>query len=306
MKEIKIAILDFWPNDGHFQLCNNVFINTITDVYYVKIDKENPDIIFYSLFGIEHRKEQYKHVPKVLFNGESYGSDFGNPDYVIDMERSAYELSIEQFCTSAEKEKHCYMPLWLYDRDFPILYDKSRSILMEEKHLNNDNLLHTKSGFCSFVASTEVLFRDNFCGFVSKNYKTVDCPGKVLHNTSIELSKGFIAKHNFLKDRKFNLCFENRIKAGYCTEKIVDAFAAHTIPIYLGDPYVENVFNKDSFINAGKCNKFSEVLEQIQEIDNNDELYMKMINTPALVDPTYPEKILEKMKDFILNIVYNL
>lgn len=33
---------------------------------------------------------------------------------------------------------------------------------------------------------------------------------------------------------------------------------------------------------------------------------MKMINTPALVDPTYPEKILEKMKDFILNIVYNL
>ncbi len=67
MKEIKIAILDFWPNDGHFQLCNNVFINTISDVYYVKIDKENPDIIFYSLFGIEHRKEQYKHVPKVLF-----------------------------------------------------------------------------------------------------------------------------------------------------------------------------------------------------------------------------------------------
>lgn len=79
MKEIKIAILDFWPNDNHFQLCNNVFINTISDVYCVKIDKENPDIIFYSLFGIEHRKEQYKHVPKVLFNGESYGSDFGNP-----------------------------------------------------------------------------------------------------------------------------------------------------------------------------------------------------------------------------------
>jgi len=306
MKEIKIAILDFWPNDGHFQLYNNVFINTISDVYSIKIDKDDPDIIFYSLFGIEHRKEQYKHVPKILFNGESYGSDFGNPDYVIDMEYQSYKLSIEKFCTTVEKEKHCYMPLWLYDRDFPILYNKSRSILMEEKHLNNDDILYNKTNFCSFIASNEVLFRDNFCSFISKNYKTVDCPGKVLHNTSTYLAKGFNAKYNFLKSYKFNISFENRIKDGYCTEKIVDAFAAHTIPIYLGDPLIENVFNKDAFINAGKYKKFSEVLDQIREIDNNDELYKKMLNTPALVDPTYPEKKLQEMKDFILNIVYNL
>lgn len=298
--------MDFWPNDGHFNLYNNVFVNTIASVHQVEINYENPDIIFYSLFGTRHREERYKNAVKVFFNGESYVSD-PTADFIIDMDRTIHEKSISKLCTgSTNIDRRFYMPLWLYDRDFPIIYGKSRSELMEEKHLCNEGILDNKSGFCSFVASNNVLLRNNICGYISTNYKQIDCPGICMNNTPDRLDRGFIAKYTYLYDKKFNLCFENRSKPGYCTEKIVDAFGAHTIPIYWGDPYITETFNRDSFINAGDFSRFSEILERIKEIDNDDTLYTKMINTPALLDPEYPVKKVDEMKDFILNIVYNL
>lgn len=45
-------------------------------------------------------------------------------------------------------------------------------------------------------------------------------------------------KSSVLRSARFCLCFENSIHPGYRTEKILDAMAAGSIPIYFGDPSV--------------------------------------------------------------------
>jgi hypothetical protein len=53
-----------------------------------------------------------------------------------------------------------------------------------------------------------------------------------------------IARHNFC------LALENSIEADYVTEKIFDAFAAGTVPIYLGAPNVAEFVPEHSYIDA--------------------------------------------------------
>lgn len=48
------------------------------------------------------------------------------------------------------------------------------------------------------------------------------------------------------------MSFENGREDGYFSEKIVNAFLGGSIPIYLGDPGIEEVFNGNSFVN---CNE---------------------------------------------------
>ena len=81
-----------------------------------------------------------------------------------------------------------------------------------------------------------------------------------------------------MKNYKFSLAFENSSTNGYCTEKIIQAFAAGTIPIYWGDKHnpTGGGINKKSFININDYNDFDNALETIKILDNNDEQYLKM------------------------------
>jgi len=54
---------------------------------------------------------------------------------------------------------------------------------------------------------------------------------------------------NAYKDYYFVLAMENSKHPGYVTEKILNAFAAGSIPIYWGDKIVKQFFNKDAFID---------------------------------------------------------
>lgn len=43
------------------------------------------------------------------------------------------------------------------------------------------------------------------------------------------------SKNRWLKNYKFNICFENGSSPGYITEKLFQAYAGGCIPIYWGD-----------------------------------------------------------------------
>jgi hypothetical protein len=68
------------------------------------------------------------------------------------------------------------------------------------------------------------------------------------------------------------------------TEKIMHAFGAGCIPIYWGTQDVLMDFNPKAFINANDYKTFEGVIERIKEIDNNDELYLDMVNQPIFSD----------------------
>lgn len=84
------------------------------------------------------------------------------------------------------------------------------------------------------------------------------------------------AKLDILSRFKFNLCFENCVADGYISEKILDCFKAHTIPIYLGAPNIEKYVPKDCFIDFRKFRDFSELINFLKGM--NEETYNSYVN----------------------------
>ena len=88
---------------------------------------------------------------------------------------------------------------------------------------------------------------------------------------------------------KFGIAFENSSKSGYTTEKILHALGAGTIPIYWGDPRVGEDFNEERFINCHAYGSFTEVVEEVRRLDNDDEAYLAMLQKPWFPGTRPPE-----------------
>ena len=163
--------------------------------------------------------------------------------------------------------------------------------------------------FCNFIYMNGkdgygASYRQDFCKELMK-YKKVDCLGRVLHNTDglSGLSARYVqnwndSKRDIIKNYKFTIAFENQPIEGYFTEKLIDPFMAHSIPIYWGDPTVTERFDKNSFINANG-REIDDVIEEIIFYDTNEEAYMKMLQCKPLIDLSIIEDVEAKKKQFI-------
>ena len=138
-----------------------------------------------------------------------------------------------------------------------------------KKAKNTNFASYKEKKFCNFIYSNHVSYREEFCQKLSK-YKPIDCPGKSLNNMqSIDLTMPDIStwerKRIFLSEYKFTIAFENYSYAGYNTEKLLDPMMVDSLPIYLGNPYINRHFNPKSFINAhdyiGKSSPLVDLLE---------------------------------------------
>ncbi|MFN4857159.1 MAG: glycosyltransferase family 10 domain-containing protein [Pseudanabaena sp.] len=193
--------------------------------------------------------------------------DSDNPDFIVfgpygnDIPRPGNYTRIGYFCEN-------FMPdLSICEWAFGIPYvediksDKYARIewhgvdlnSLIKKDLDLDAVIARKTKFCNFVYSNPVPLRERFFQSLSK-YKPVDAPGKSMNNmTSFDANKqGDIwqRKQNFLTEYKFTIAFENYSYPGYNTEKILDPMIVNSLPIYLGNPYINRHFNPKSFINA--------------------------------------------------------
>ena len=102
-------------------------------------------------------------------------------------------------------------------------------------------------------------------------YKQVASGGKYLNNVGGSVKD----KKEFLQKYKFNIASENSIVNGYITEKLVDAFNAHTVPIYAGPNDVINEFNSASFINLNDFASFTDLLMYIERVDTDEAITMQ-------------------------------
>ncbi|KAF4038459.1 Glycosyltransferase family 10 (fucosyltransferase) C-term [Phytophthora infestans] len=76
---------------------------------------------------------------------------------------------------------------------------------------------------------------------------------------------------------KFVIAFENTRSPGYVTEKLVNAFLAGSVPIYLGDSAtVSQLFNPASFIDCGRFDSLQLCAEYVLQLDDSPELYNRM------------------------------
>lgn len=249
------------------------FLNVLNERYNVVLS-ETPDYIFYDVYDQEHLK--YDCI-RIFHTGECYTPDFNECDYALAYDRFVFG------------DRYVRIPLYNIHS-----YKENYRKLFNRKKFTIDDL-RAKKNFCTFVVSNCFAsdMRSIFFDRLSK-YKTVLSGGRFKNNIGGAIKD----KQKFLSDSKFNIAFENNSYSGYVTEKIMEAFAAYTIPIYYGDPEITKDFNSKAFVNVMDYDTIDDAIARIKEIDNDDNLYLQMINEP-IVNPCV---MMGNLKDFLYNI----
>lgn len=278
-KKIKVKFVDFGDNTFREEL-----IMRILNEKYEVIISEKPDYLFFSVFSDLNLK--YKDCIRIFITTENLAPDYNLCDYSIDYEWMDYG------------DRHLRFPIYGFEG-----YSKSYELCLS-KHLNVDKkILLNKSEFCSFVYSNKDADQFRTVLYNSINdYRHVNSGGKYMNN--INKPEGVIDKLAFQKKHKFCIACENSSHPGYTTEKIVEAFAAKSIPIYWGDPQIKKIFNEKAFICVSDFAEIEDCVEFIKDIDLDDQRYLSMLNEPAVINEQYNLNIMiDNMKNFLFNIM---
>jgi len=152
--------------------------------------------------------------------------------------------------------------------------------------------LRPKTKFCAFLYSHDVDFRNKLFDTICQ-YKPVDALGKCRGDPSKAQERAH-SNYNDLAvekyaDYKFVICCENKLVPGYITEKIISAYLAGAIPIYLGAPDIQDYFNIDSMIRVDQNDGTADWLDKLKMIDQNQAEYERMVRAK----PVKNEKIFQ-------------
>ena len=272
-KHIRIRFVDFWDD---FVPQDSLFYQLLAEHYDIELSDE-PDYIFCSVFGEEHLR--YDCV-KIFYTGENQCPDFNLCDYALGFDRMAFG------------DRYFRLPIYYLNR-----YQKDFR-LMQEKHLKP---MPEKKGFCSFVYSNDRAseVRERFFNQLSE-YKPISSGGRYRNNIGGPVAD----KLAFEREHRFSFSFENSSYPGYSTEKLVQSFAAQTVPIYWGDPTIAETFNEEAFINCNNYASWDEVLQAVKRVDADEALYARMLAAPALKHPEEDsiEAKLQQLSTFLCNI----
>lgn len=258
MKDIAIKFVDFWPS---LNVRNNKFVSALSVKFNVKVLDDDsdtqPDILFYSVFGTKHY--DYPDCIKIYYTGENDVPDFNECDYALSFHKIDFD------------GRHLRYPLFMtYEVDQALL----PPALTDEAAVN--------CGFCSLLMrNSQNCARERLEIIdIVNEYKPVAFGGPYRNNIGNLVPVD--GKIDFIANYKFCLALENSVIPGYVTEKIVEPFAAPTVPIYWGAPDVEEDFNPEAFINVASYPSFSAFLADLKDIDNNNERYLRILRAPRI------------------------
>ncbi len=276
-KKIFIDFVGFW--DG-FKKEDNFVYRSLIKKYDVVIS-DNPDYIFCNMFGTPYEYMKYSGI-RIFLSGENMSPDFNYVDYAIGFDPLSYG------------DRYLRYPEYLWATGVERLQDR---------HIFTMEDLKEKTCFCNFIFSHErddemrkVLFEE-----LSK-YKQVDSLGTYLNNDSSGQVIRWKEKRERLKTYKFSIALESNDLAGFVTEKITDAFAGRTVPIYMGAPDAAKEINPKAFLNLADYENVDTLIDEIKRLDNDDEAYIAMLNEPVFVEENYVTSMEHKLDVFLSSI----
>lgn len=264
-------------------LCTNVDnalqflgLSTLKDNFDFCWDSNKPDycivteLIYWNKQVRNAFVKKYIYSPILIFySGEAVSPDFNIFDYGVGFD---YKLSYnDRFCQLP--------PADIFFANF--IKDKESKIKTIEQARRE---LYSKKGFCNFLYSNYRAHpnRDRLF-YILSDYKRVDSLGKHLNNMGNKATgyQGHYDDCTIIKSNyKFSIASENAFFPGYFTEKILTSLEANTIPIYWGDPFISDFINPKRFIDCTHLNRLEDVVKIVEEIDNNDELWCKIVSEP--------------------------
>jgi len=277
---IHVDFVDF----GFLDKVNNFFVNLLSRKYNVIIS-DKPDLLFYSDSGGSQLHRLYT-CKKIFWTGESTLPDFSEADAALT------PLYLDD-------ERHMRLPYYVIGTECN--YNDLIKIEGEENKILDENRTDISAVISNIGKKAK--FRTNFFHEISKR-TYVASGGKSLNNVGGPIAPGGKSKFSFLSKYKFNIAFENKSIPGYATEKLIEAMWARTIPIYYGDPTINEDFNNKSFININDFSDIHEGIDYILEVNKSKELYKKYLSEPFFVG-NKPNKWFEEKDylEFIDNII---
>lgn len=281
MKKIKVKFVGM--GSGYNER-NNIFVNVLKEHYDLIYEENEPDYIICSMSGRPYEYLNYDGI-RIFYSGENVSPDFNYVDYAIGFDKMVYG---DRFC-----------------RNPKILGVGSKEQLIaltnREKFTVDD--LKEKSYFCNFIYSHD---RDDYkrkaIFDLLNTYKRVDSLGTYLNNMQDGFCVSMQEKVQIQKKYKFTIAFDSVDLDGFVTEKIADGFIARTIPIYMGNPTIFEIYNKNAFINCSDYDSLDNVLKKVIYLDQNEEEYLRMLNEPVYAKEFEPENLFENFETFINNI----
>lgn len=137
---------------------------------------------------------------------------------------------------------------------------------------------------CFIVTNGTCKLRNKFFEMLNKS-RSVDSLGRFMRNVPVDfiLPDRVRDRQEYLRvigQYKFMITFENTCLPYYSTEKIYNAFAAGTVPIYWGDPHITEQYNPAAFIHVpahptfgDQLSAFIRVIQRLEHLDTHPEEY---------------------------------
>ena len=261
-KVIKLWFTDFW---GGFDPRQNWFVSFLSKHFTVELSPRKPDFLIYSCFGFDFLRYS---CTRIFFTAENVRPDYRYCDYAFSFD---YD----------KNPKNYRLPLYR-------LYFSENQITGSRPCKSVEELLGRK--FCNMVVSNpNASERIRFFHMLSDQLP-VDSGGRTLNNIGYPVAD----KRTFIKDYKFSIAFENSAYPGYLTEKLFEPWMEYSVPIYWGDPLVENEINPDCFINVSRFCSYEESVDEVIRLQNNSADYIAMVNAPLFRNNRLPSYLKDK------------
>jgi hypothetical protein len=247
-KPIKIK----FQNGLTFRYGTKEILSYVADLYNF-IDSEDPDFVIFGPYGTDLPPSSNKYT-RIGYFCENLVPDFSLCEWAFGMPREE-EVQNPRY---KKIQWHNLDPNELIKGEVPV-----------------EDIIATKTKFCNFLYGHRVAYREDFFKALSK-YKKVDAPGRSMNNMpsmdSMFTGDIWERKRQFLRPYKFTISFENNSYPGYQTEKLYDAMLEWSIPIYCGDPYIHEIFNTKSFVNAFEFlnPKYGSVVRRVEKATQMD------------------------------------
>jgi len=282
--EIVIAFSDMWPG---FNVERNFIIDALQNSTSATVKG-----ITYSAESTPHLviagpySENWKNInaPIVYFSAENW--------------EQPQHPSIRLYLTSSAKEDamHVRIPTWMTFIDWfsnETTLPKNTEDNPIRLPLHFATTPHPKSfaertAFCAFVVSNPCCAFRNQTFEAVHAYRHVDSGGSLYNNIGGALALkypgggcGDISKHEFFKEHRFTISFENSQSPGYVTEKLLHAKMAGCVPLYWGDAE-ETDFVPNSYVNLSTATSPNKVVEVIKVLEQNPKVCETIASTPLL------------------------
>jgi len=280
MKTIKINFCGFWNS---FNKEKNLFTNILSKHFIIEIS-ETPDFVICSNRGKPFEYTQYDCV-RLMFMGENISPDFTVFDYCIGFDYLTFG------------DRYFRLPFAFYnDNGKPwtpsaLSANEAKDIFSNKKHFCNFIYRHPSSH-----GIREKLFT------TLNEYKAVISAGGHLNNTGSKNGCTWAEKREIVKASKFTIACDSIEYDGFVTEKIIQAFDNHSIPIYFGNKRIDDEFNTSAFIWCKNESEFENTIERIKYIDTHDDEYIKMLSENPLKNPDEIKNRYKELESFLVNI----